>query len=126
MKGINFRAIPHEEQRYPTVGDWWIDEEGIWQVRVSKMSDWRYEFLVFFHEILELAWCEVNGISQADVDAFDIEYENNREEGNTSEPGDDSKAPYRIGHYSATLVEKMACVILGCDWKEYEHEVNSL
>jgi hypothetical protein len=39
---INIEVIPHEQQRYPTVGDYWM-EDGVQQVRISGLPDWRYE-----------------------------------------------------------------------------------
>ena len=57
---IEIKTIPHNSQRYDTVGDWWTDEEG-WHFRVSYMGNWRYQFLVAFHEMLELAWCTRRG-----------------------------------------------------------------
>ena len=126
MQGINLKIIPHNEQRYPTVGDWWTDDNDIWQIRVSKLSDWRYEFLVFFHEVLEMAYCKWNNISQSDVDLFDIEYENNRKEGDISEPGDNKNAPYYLGHQIANICEKIAAQFLGVNWQEYDNEVVNL
>jgi hypothetical protein len=34
MKTITIKTIPHSQQRYNTVGDWYRDGDG-WQVRVS-------------------------------------------------------------------------------------------
>ena len=127
MNGINYKVIPHSEQRYDTCGDYWLDENGIYQIRVSKMSDWRYEFLVFFHECLELAWVIFNKISLADIDAFDIEYENNRAPDDIkSEPGDDPKAPYHAGHQYASMCEHIAATVLGVKWDAYDSEVMHL
>jgi hypothetical protein len=122
---IEIKTIPHNSQRYDTVGDWWTDEEG-WHIRVSELGDWRYQFLVAFHEMLELAWCKRRGVKQADVDAFDMDYEKNRKPGDFSEPGDDPKAPYREGHHLATLVERFAAMVLGVSWDAYEAAVNGL
>ena len=33
---INIETIPHGDQRYPTVGDYWDDSDGVVQVRVSE------------------------------------------------------------------------------------------
>lgn len=122
---IEVRTIPHNQQRYDTVGDWWTDEEG-WHIRVSYMGNWRYNFLVAFHELLEMAWCKQKGVKQADVDAFDICFEKNRAPCDLSEPGDDPRAPYRYGHQMATLAERFAALVIGVKWDKYEAAVNGL
>lgn len=122
---IEVKTIPHNTQRYDTAGDWWTDEEG-WHIRVSYLGNWRYNFLVAFHELLELAWCKWKGVEQADVDAFDMAYEANRKPGDLSEPGDNPRAPYRVGHQFASLAERFAAFAIGVDWDEYEAAVNAL
>lgn len=123
---LDLRIIPHNTQRYETVGDYWMDEKEIYQVRISKMSDWRYEFLVAFHEIFELAWVIWKKVDIKDIDKFDRAYEENRKEGDVSEPGDDTKAPYYQGHQWATVLEKIAAAFLGVNWKKYDSEVINL
>jgi hypothetical protein len=122
---LEIKAIPHNQQRYDTVGDWWEDDEG-WHIRVSYLGDWRYQFLVVFHELLELAWCQWKGVTQAEVEAFDIAFEKNRKEFDASEPGDDPKSPYRIGHQFATAAERLAAAVLGVNWADYETAVYAL
>ena len=60
---MHIETIPHESQRYPTVGDYWLDESGVEQIRVSEMMDWRYEVLVAVHEIIEMALTRQRGMS---------------------------------------------------------------
>lgn len=120
MKGINLKIISQAAQRYDTVGDWWVDDEDEWQIRVSGMSDWRYEFLVFIHEITEMAWCVWRGIKEEDVSAFDTAYTGE------GEPGNDLSAPYWFGHQMATVIEKIASNILHVSWEEYDKEVTNL
>ncbi len=50
---FNFEVIPHNDQRYETVGDWWLDEQGVVQVRSSRMSKDEYHQLIFVHEMNE-------------------------------------------------------------------------
>lgn len=122
---IEIKTIPHNQQRYDTVGDWWVDDEG-WHIRVSDLGEWRYGFLIAFHELLECAWCAWSGVSQARVDAFDIEFERNRQPGDVSEPGDDPNSPYRVGHQFATMAEMFAAVALGVSWGAYEAAIEAL
>lgn len=123
---INIKVIPHKQQRYPTCGDYWLDKKGVYQVRISKMSDWRYEFLITFHELFELAWVIFKKVPLRRIDEFDIEFEKRRVKGNTDEPGDDPEAPYYEGHQWATVLEKIAAGFLGVSWARYDKEVTKL
>lgn len=125
MKVI-IEAIDHKDQRYPTVGDWQFDGDGNLNIKVSKLNDWRHEMLVAVHELYEAVLCEHAGITQEMVDKFDMDYEANRPSGDTSEPGDDPRAPYRMPHYRATNVERQLADALDVDWKQYEDELNDL
>jgi hypothetical protein len=119
-------TIPHKFQAYETVGNWQILPDGTPVVFVSDMKDWRYNFLVMLHEFVEVFLCRHSGISQKQVDRFDIAYEKNRPEGNEDEPGDDPRAPYRVEHCIATGIERIAAGFLGVSWKEYEQAINEL
>lgn len=132
---IDIATIPHSQQRYETVGDWyWKGKpEGncFWNhctlvIRVSKMKDWRHEVCVAIHELVEVVICKWTGITQKEVDTFDMAFEKNRKPGNFDEPGDDNRAPYRIAHCIATGVERTVAAMLGVFWKLYEKEIESL
>ncbi len=73
-------VVPHEEQRYPTTGDWMYGENPNppLKVRVSDMGNRNYEFLVAIHETIEAWLCANAGIEEADVSAFDVAYEDKR------------------------------------------------
>ena len=112
---IIIETIPHEQQRYPTVGDWFYDPSGDLVIRVSQMPDERYGLLVALHELVEAQLCLDRGITQEQVDAYDIEFERNRPPGNDSEPGDCMAAPYHNEHCFATGIERlMAGTIRSC------------
>ena len=140
---VTIEVIPHSEQRYPTSGDWWYDECGELQIRVSSMGNWAYEMLVAHHELTEALLCKRAGIGGADVDGFDIAYEKARDEGATavfadfldglppkrvsqapitaeSEPGDDPGAPYYTEHQIATGFERIMAAKMEVDWHLYE------
>lgn len=128
MISAQIKTIAHKDQRYTTVGDWWW-EEGTLQLRVSDMSDWRYEFLVAVHELVEAYLCRWKGIPQEDVDNWDQEFEEAREKGkyqDWEEPGDHPWAPYHLQHSIASGVERVVGAILGVSWNEYAKEVSSL
>ncbi len=121
--GARINIIDHDEQRYPTTGDWDIphDEKNLFfNVNVSKMRNWRYEMLVGIHELIEAVLCKHAGISEQAVTDFDVEFEKNRKPGDDSEPGDDPRAPYFHQHSFATYVERKLAVQLDVDWDEYE------
>lgn len=125
MLNISIRTIPHNEQRYPTVGDWQrID--GVIYIRVSKLPNWRYEFLVALHELIEVMLCWNDGVTEKSVDRFDIRFEKKRKKGNEDEPGDDPRAPYVRQHCIATGVERIIAALLGVKWKKYEDALNRL
>ena len=124
------KVIPHNEQRYDTVGDYFFsDDEKHCYISVSDSGDDDYNNAVAIHELYEVMQLlrkhspkEIQSI----VDAFDIEYEKNRPEGNDEEPGDDPRAPYHTEHCGATAVERMYIASTGKNWKTYNDKLLSL
>lgn len=124
---MHIETIPHESQRYPTVGDYWSDENGVEQIRVSEMMDWRYEVLVAVHEIVEMALTRQRGIAEQAITEFDIRFEQDKEKALVSgEAGDNVNAPYRKEHFFATNLERLFAAELGVDWFEYDRYVDAL
>lgn len=124
---MNIETIPHDQQRYETCGDYWEDENGIEQIRVSEMVDWRYEVLVAIHEIVEMALAKHRRIDEAAITEFDIKFEESKSKGLVSgEAGDNPNAPYRREHFFATNLERLFSAELGVDWTEYERFVDGL
>lgn len=124
---IEIQVIPHNLQRYPTVGDWYLDQaSGKMLIKVSDMEDWRAESLVSIHELVEALLCRAAGVESHQVDAWDMAYEKNRKPGDDSEPGDHPDAPYHKQHFIATQVEKLVCAAMGLTWSEYEQMVKKL
>lgn len=132
---IVIEVVPHSEQRYETVGDYFVRSfiDGITReegeelaIRVSRMEDWRHVAMVAIHELTEVCLCANDDVEIADIDQFDMDFEAARPEGNLDEPGDAPFAPYARQHCFATAVERMMCAAFGLSWKEYEDKVNSL
>lgn len=123
---ITIVDIKHEQQRYPTVGDWQWTKQGNLSITISDMKDWRYNFLVAFHEQIEVMLCRQRGITQEEVDNWDLEFEARREDGNVDEPGDDPRAPYYMEHKLATKMEMELAKELGVDWEKYNETVINL
>jgi len=126
---IVIETIPHNEQRYETVGDWFRDAEGVLHIKVSEMSNPHHEFLVAMHELAEVWLCEQRDITDQEVTRFDEMFEMERAHGEhseDSEAGDDPRAPYRDEHFFATNIERMLAYELGVDWEEYNAEIMAL
>lgn len=136
---INFEIIAHDQMRYETCGDWWLDDAGVIQVRVSRLSDKRYSALIFLHEMVELitefskrAAGDLDdnaALTQlvADTDAFDKEFEAARFVGDTtSEPGSEPDCPVYEGHMLANSVEHSAAMLMGVNYNDYADEVAAL
>ena len=125
-------TIPHRQQRYPTVGDYWrpaVQRTGLverTEIRVSELGNEDYEFLISIHEQIEEYLTRKRGISEKVITAFDIAYETARQEGDDSEPGDAPDAPYRAEHQFATSIEKQLAIELGVNWFEYNEAINNL
>ena len=143
MLHLYFATIPHAELRYPTVGDYWETNTAdllagasaadpslglplVREVRVSQLGNEDYEFLVAIHELIEQHLCKKRGIPEAKITAFDMLYEQSRPAGDTSEPGNDTRAPYYHEHQFATSIELQIAAALEVDWAEYDKTVNSL
>lgn len=120
-------TIPHSEQRYDTCRDYWVDEKGVQQVRISELNDWRYEVLIAVHEIVELSLGRHRGIDENEITKFDINFEEAKARGECfGEPGDHVHAQYRKEHFFATNIERLFAAELGVNWFEYEKFVDEL
>ena len=116
---IHIATIPHGEQRYETVGDYWIDAAGTLQIKVSALGDWRAERLVAIHELIEQTLTQAAGITNEAIDAFDMGHPD------LSDPGADPRAPYHRQHTIATGIEMLLCAELGLSWAEYDATVEA-
>lgn len=136
LNGIKFevRIIPHEQQRYETCGDWWLDDSGVWQVRISELGDPSQENLIALHEIVEilisLAKLPFDAKPEemvAVADEFDKRYEAARHPADdTSEPGYVPSAPYYRPHMIASAIEHLVAMELNVDYNLYGDAVASL
>lgn len=155
---IFIQTIEHKKQRYDTCGDWyqgqlWGEDGGEVSVHkcngdetiisVSELGDWRFEMLIGVHETIEMLLCKKAGITADQVDAFDKEFEDARQNkkgkdgsgwfqfrGNwfhpDCEPGDYVDAPYFKQHQFATTIERALARELDVDWAEYEKKIEAL
>lgn len=109
---ILIETIPLSDQRYPTAGDYFI-EEGTLHVKVSTIGNWRAELLVAIHELVEIALVESEGITYDQIDEFDMGHPE------LADPGADPRAPYHRQHNFATGVEMLVCTAMGLSWTDY-------
>lgn len=115
---IHMTVIEHDQQFYPTVGDW-IFDDGDLHVMVSRMAE-DYTFLVAIHEMIEAYLCYKRGIAEEVVTQFDSDFIG------IGEPGDSPDAPYREEHFFATTIERLIAAELGVDWEAYDEAVREL
>lgn len=113
IREIRIRFIPQSEQRYDTCGDWLYENDTL-HILVSKMPDERHQQLVAVHELAECLACNVCGITQEQVDAFDM-----GPGADLDEPGMSPDAPYRAQHMTATKIERCLADAMNVDWLEY-------
>ena len=106
---IIIEAVPASAMRYDTCGDWQFDAAGNLVITVVGVDPLAHDeaFLVALHELFEVKACMKAGISQAEVDDFDMAFQGE------GEPGDAWNAPYRVQHRQAMLLEHMAAHFLG-------------
>lgn len=123
---IEIKTVRHRDQRYPTQGDWFFDEDRVLQIRVSEMGDERSEIAVALHEITEAICCGIEGITEQEVTEFDLQFEKERDagqHGEDEEPGHDTRAPYNEAHKRAESVERVFCAAVDLLWDDHDRKV---
>lgn len=118
-------SIPHKFQAYPTCGNWQFTNNRVPVIFVSKEMGDDSAMLVAIHELVEVFLCQKAGITEQQVDDFDIAYEKNRI-GGDDEPGDDPDAPYQRQHNIATGIERLLCAEIGMTWDAHAKNVEKL
>lgn len=110
---IEVASLQHKHQRYDTAGDYEAHSVYCWEVRISKMSDWRYEAVVLIHELVEMFLLKHHNISFDVVDKWDLTHPE------SDDPGELPGCPYRKEHLAAEKVEKLFALLMGVAWDEY-------
>ncbi|CAM6004583.1 unnamed protein product [Sphagnum balticum] len=126
---IHIKTIPHKDQAYDTVGNY-FEEKGITHFEISKLPSEDWELLVLIHELIEQHLCKKRKIKEKDITAFDLAFEALRKShkkliGN-QEPGHMVSAPYHKEHVFAETIEKLLAQELKVDWDKYDKYVSSL
>lgn len=113
IKKIEIEFIPNSMHRYQTSGDWYYKGDTL-VILISQCDDPRHEQLLVIHELVEAFCCNNDGVSQKDVDDFDMGVGKELEQ-----PGDDETAPYHKQHVIASNVEFEFAQGMGVDWDDY-------
>ena len=115
--GVTIKTIPHQRQRYATLGDYvyGIKKDRLkTDVLISEELGVWYSLAVAIHELCEIVLCAKKGVKEQDITDFDMAFTG------PGEPGDDPKAPYFNEHQVATIVEKAVIKALGGVWQVYD------
>ena len=115
---IIIESIPHAQQRYDTIGDWFVAPDGTLHIKVSqdkgvlpnRAPTKNEQFLIALHELVEMFVCASQGVTQKMVDDFDMYPAAKSFMG---EPGDMPNCPYAKQHRFAMLIEHLVAHELG-------------
>lgn len=114
-------SISQNFQRYKTVGDWQRTNLDM-VIKATDLPNEDMTFLIAVHELVEAYLCERAGVTQEQVDEFDLSFDPENSAG--IEPGDAETSPYRLQHQAAESIERHLAQILGVDWNLYQREVD--
>lgn len=118
MESISIKKISHRAQRYNTVGDYFMKGK-VLHFKVSDMGNPDFEMACLLHELVERHLCQKAGVTDKEIDAWDLKCKDN-------EPGLNRKAPYHKQHMVADAIERLFIQLCGADWREYEKRVDKL
>lgn len=116
---FRIEVIPHNEQRYNTVGDWqFIGDDLV--IKISDTKNMTYNSLIALHEFVEAMECKFHGITTEMVDKWDMEHLD------SDDPGALLGCPYYAEHAFADIVEYSWAKNLDVNWNDYEDALNKL
>ena len=119
---ICIKVIPESQHRKEVSGaDWFFDAKGDLQVRISPMSDQRYEAALMLHDVFEAILCRFSGVTVESVDRFDQKYYETHSD--DLDAGDERDCPYRLEHMYATAAERIFAGAVGICWADYDREL---
>lgn len=129
-KRIIIDVIPSESQRLKgNVGDYFYDQDGTLNIRVSDLGNTLYERLVAIHELCEVTMTEDKGITEKEIQDFDEMFyaeEDNDVYHNVKEAGWDIRCPYRKEHGISENIERQIALHCGVIWEDYEQAIDSV
>src|SRR5271168_124496 len=93
---VTIEVVKPKEMRYRTVGDWFYSADPTFLViQIADTGNWKYNFLVGVHELVEVLLCTNDGVTAKQVDRFDLAHQDDED------PGTHPKAPYHKQHLIA-------------------------
>jgi hypothetical protein len=122
------KSINLEDQRYETLGDYYI-KDGIRTFAITKTGNDLYDDLIFIHEFIEEVLTRNKGITEEQILAFDLQFEEKVKNGEISEdeePGEQIDSPYKQEHVIAELIERLIINHLNIDFNTYNNKLIKL
>jgi hypothetical protein len=113
---IVISVIPHNEQRYNTVGDWQFALNGDLLINVSDLGNDYYNYLVARHEMDEAILCRRFHVDEEEVTKYDLA---NPDTAGNDTLSDNLDSPYFDYHNDALASEWQFGRLLGVDWADY-------
>jgi hypothetical protein len=128
---IFIKVIPASEQRLKeNCGDYWYDENGTLNIRVSEIGSdkksWLYQRMIVIHELIEQTLTEYRGITEEEIQAFDEKFYAEMDNGDYPEAGFHPNCPYLSAHTLSDNVERQMALYCDIDWFEYSKEVERI
>ncbi len=111
---IVIESKPLADMRYDTWGDWQWLPGGTLHVTVADPCPPNSAWLVGTHEMIEAWLCRAVGITEQQVDDFDMNYTGD------GDAGDDPASPYHKQHCIAAGIERMLCAALDIPWAVHD------
>lgn len=113
---ISIEFLPASVLRYATSGDW-FERDGVLHFQIAKTENSDYDYLVLLHEMTEWFICHRAGVTEQQVDEWDMAHLDSRD------PGDEPGAPYGAAHGYSMGLERMLAAFTGIDWNDYDRAV---
>lgn len=121
VKHIKIDIVPHKDQRYDTIGDWYFIDD-VLHITISDLGNFKYIALVAIHELIESVECSINGVTAQQVDDYDFNHKNT----GSANFDDHTSAPYYKEHNDATAIEWLLSRLFKIDWRDYSYKINTL
>jgi hypothetical protein len=117
FKRVEMRIIPKGVMRDSyanSLGDYWVDEHDILQIRAVEMPDLMFSHYILLHEYMEAVRCYKEGISLESIEKWDADHTDH------DDPVSLRGAPYHKQHEQSLTLERIACMQDGYEWDVYD------
>lgn len=125
-KMIEFYVRKPQNMRYKTIGDWYTKQDKetndeVVRIETVDLGDANMNALVLLHEFVEYLLCTADGVTQEEVDEYDMENQDAQDE---EELGENEDAPYHRQHMIADGVERIVASVMEVPWLDYSETVD--